>query len=122
MSCSSTKMGEVCEELKWLLITYLVFYTNALVEIILLYRVRNEKLAVGQAVMCLLFSMGFYFFFIWPKVWYILFRSKDGEIVAEHQPVQQEDEEAGGLTTAISSADAFKHHGVVQMRVKDVEE
>jgi len=115
MSCSSTKMEEVCEELKWLLITYLIFYMNGLVEIILLYRVKNESLAVGQAIMCIIMALSFYFFFVWPKVWYVLFKSKDGKIVREREPIPQEDDH---LTTAIHSSDAFKHHGVVQMRLK----
>lgn len=115
MSCSSTKMDDVCQELKWLLITYLIFYINGLAEIIIYYRVRNESLAVGQAVMCIVLSMCFYFFFIWPKVWYVLFKSRDGKIRQPLEPIPQED---GNVTTAIHSADAYRNHGVVQMRLK----
>jgi len=115
MSCSSTKMEDICEELKWLLITYLIFYMNSLAEVIIFYRVRNEQLAVGQAVMCILMAMSFYFFFIWPKVWYVLFKSKDGKIQRSPEPIPQDDDH---MTTAIHSSDAFKQHGVVQMRLK----
>jgi len=119
MSCSSTKMKDVCEELKWLLITYLIFYINGLAEIIIYYRVKNESLAVGQAVMCIVISMSFYFFFIWPKVWYILFRSRDGKIRQPLEPVPQDDD--NNLTTSIHSADAYRQHGVVQMRLNKTE-
>ena len=115
MSCSTTKMEEICEELKWLLITYLIFYMNGLVEIILIYRVKNQQLAVGQAVMCIIMALSFYFFYIWPKVWYVLFRSTDGKINQSLERVPQDED---NLTTAIHSADAYKHHGVVQMRLK----
>lgn len=119
MSCSSTKMEDLCEELKWLLITYLMFYMCGITHIILLYRVKNEQLAVGQAVMCLIMSMCFYFFFIWPKVWYVLFKSKDGRIAREREQVPQDEDH---ITTAIHSSDPFKHHGVVQMRLKKADD
>jgi len=93
----------------------LIFYMNSLAEVIIFYRVRNEQLAVGQAVMCILMAMSFYFFFIWPKVWYVLFKSKDGKIQRSPEPIPQDDDH---MTTAIHSSDAFKQHGVVQMRLK----
>lgn len=122
LSCSSTKMDDVCGELKWILITYLVFYINALVEIIIFYRVVDESLAVGQAVMCIIMAMTFYFFFIWPKVFVILFRSKkDGKSLRHRQKLLSQDDDNGVMTTAMHQSDGYRHHGVVQMRIKQVD-
>jgi len=115
-SCSSTNMQENCAELKYSLITICVFYLLGLMEIVVFYRFVDAELAGGQAVLCELFALCFFFCFLWPKVYTILFRSKEDGTTVQDTPLLEEDEVH--VTTAIHSSAGFKGRGVVQMKIK----
>merc|ERR1719209_530856 len=76
MSCSSTKMEDNGFELKHVLQCHLVFYMVAIIELCVFFRSNDEHLAGGQGVICILYALGFYAFYLAPKIYIILFRSK----------------------------------------------
>ena len=122
MSCSSTKLEYLRNELKWILLTYLIFYLAGVIEIIIFYRIGDEALASAQAIMCFVFAMVFYFLFLWPKVFYLLFYAKNDKTSMRNGLLSNDDiHEKSKLTTATSASDAYKNHGVVQMRLKEAE-
>lgn len=118
LSCSSTKMDEICEELKYVIMSYLVFYLLALVEVILFFRIRNEALAEGQAIMCVLFAMGFLGCYVVPKVHVVLYRTQEDGVTIKGK-LHVTDNEAAA-TSLIHAKDGYKHR-VLQMKIRDVE-
>lgn len=121
LSCSSTKMEENCEELKYILITYCIFYLLGLTEICIFYRAHDDELAGGQGYMCVLFGLGFFMCFIWPKIYIILFRSKEDHKTINREALMRDHEHDHDIhmTTAIHAATGFRGRGVVQMKIKE---
>ena len=121
LSCSSTKMEENCEELKYIVITYCVFYLLSLTEICIFYRAHDDELAGGQSYMCLLFGFAFFMCFIWPKIYIILFRSKEDHKTINKEALLRDHEHDHDIhmTTAIHAATGFRGRGVVQMKIKE---
>lgn len=119
LSCSSKKMEDTCEELKYIIISYCFFYLGVLFEIVIFHRYVDTKLAEAQSFMCIIFGFAFLFIYIWPKIYVILFRSqKDGKSIQKASLLKQE-EGSLHITTAIHASAGFRHHGVVQMRIKE---
>ena len=121
LSCSSTKMEENCEELKYILITYCVFYLLGLTEIYIFYRAHDDELAGGQGYMCVLFGFAFFMCFMWPKIYIILFRSKEDHKTINKEALMRDHEHDHDIhmTTAIHAATGFRGRGVVQMKIKE---
>ena len=121
LSCNSTKMEENCEELKYILITYCIFYLLGLTEICIFYRAHDDELAGGQGYMCVLFGLGFFMCFIWPKIYIILFRSKEDHKTINREALMRDHEHDHDIhmTTAIHAATGFRGRGVVQMKIKE---
>ena len=121
LSCSSTKMEENCEELKYILITYCVFYLLGLTEICIFYRAHDDELAGGQGYMCVLFGFAFFMCFMWPKIYIILFRSKEDHKTINKEALMRDHEHDHDIhmTTAIHAATGFRGRGVVQMKIKE---
>jgi len=117
LSCSSVKMEENCYELKYVLISHLMFYMFGIVELVIFFRTNDQHLAGGQAINCVLFALAFYFAYIWPKIYAILFRSKGDKCIRE--PSVDSDEDGALMTTAIHASAGFKNQGIVQMTVRD---
>jgi len=116
LSCSSTKMDDDAAELKHVLQCHLVFYIVAIIELCVFFRSNDHHLAGGQGVCCILYALGFFICYIGPKLFIILFRSKGNKAIE----VDPEDDEEGSLmTTAVHASAGFKHHGIVQMKVRD---
>lgn len=118
MSCSSTKMDDICEELKYVILSYLLFYLLALIEVILFFRARNEALAEGQAIMCVLYALSFLVFYVKPKIHVILYRTQeDGKTIKGNLHVN--DNEAA-VTSLIHAKGGYQHR-VVAMKVRDAD-
>jgi 7 transmembrane sweet-taste receptor of 3 GCPR. len=121
LSCSSTKMDSNCKELKNVLVSYLVFYTIAMLQIIIMFRVKNEALAEGQAILCVLYVLGFMACFIMPKLYVIMYCTKDDGITIKAEYLLHDQEHAGNHhhhgTSLIHAKDGYKTH-VVGMKIK----
>lgn len=118
LSCSSIQMEENCYELKYVLISYLMFYLFGIIELVIFFRCNDEYLAGGQAVNAILFALAFYFAYAWPKIYAILFRSK-GDKVLPDDP--ESDDGSSVRNTAISAAAGFKGQGIVGISIREEE-
>jgi len=115
MSCSSVKVEDDHAELKHVLQCHLVFYIVALTELCVFFRSNDHHLAGGQGVCCILYALGFFVCYIGPKLYIILFRSKGNKAI-EDDP---DDDKEALMTTAVHASAGFKHHGIVQMTIRD---
>jgi len=120
LSCSSTKVEANFSELKHIVCCLLWFHLGCIMEISLIYAEKNQRLAQAQAVMCIVFGFFFILNFAVPKVYIILFKTKaDGTVEDDASQSLLEDGEKDPKVTATSHSDGFKHHGIVQMRIKE---
>ncbi|XP_066922176.1 G-protein coupled receptor family C group 6 member A-like [Clytia hemisphaerica] len=120
LSCSSTDMDERCQELRHVLLSYLMFYVMALLHIILLFRVVNEQLAEGQAILCVLYALGFFLCYIAPKIYIIMYYTKeDGVTIQPERLLHDHEHQESHGTSLIHAKDGYKHH-IVGMKVKSV--
>jgi len=115
MSCSSVKVEDNHAELKHVLRCHLLFYLVAFIELIVFFRSNDHHLAGGQGVCCILYALGFFICYIFPKLYIILFRSKGNKAI-EDDP---DDDKDALMTTAVHASAGFKHHGIVQMTIRD---
>jgi len=124
LSCGSTKCDDNFGELRSIISTLLWFYLAVLIEISLIYREVNKRLAEAQAVMCVIFGFFFLLNFAVPKVYTILFKTKPDGTVIEDDPRRSLliEEKDHVHPTAIHAADGFKNHGIIQMRINEEDE
>lgn len=118
MSCSSVKVEDNSFELKHILLSHLFLYMVGIMELCIFFRSTDEHLAGGQAVCSILFAYAFFFCYVWPKIYIILFRSK-GDKAIEKPLLEGEDD--GVMTTAIHASAGFKNQGIVQMKIRDAD-
>ena len=124
LSCSSTKMDWNCQELKHVLISYLIFYAIAMLQIIVMFRVKNEALAEGQALLCVLYVLGFLVCFVAPKLYVIMCHTKEDGITIKPERLLHDHEHSENHhhhgTSLIHAKDGYKTH-VVGMKIKSIE-
>ena len=122
LSCGSKedKIKGNYKELKWICLTACSFYLGAFLFIVILYATDGIYLVEGVAVMIILFGFLFFFGYFWPKLYYILFTKNEepARNTVRHSLLFGEDEGLH-LGPHVSGMDAFKHHKVLQIKVKD---
>jgi len=121
MSCSSIDMESNVWELKYVLMGHLMWYLWGLTELIIFFRSNDEALAGGQGVVALLLALSLFFVYAWPKMYAILFQSKDGKLIPQEE---EEDEEQGIITdaSAVSSKAGMTGAGIVGIKIREEED
>jgi len=119
MSCSSLDMEANAYELKYVLLSHLMFYLWGIVELVVFYRTNDQHLAGGQAIVCILLAISFFFCYAWPKIYAILFHSKGGKLIPGED--EDEDEERGVVTEAhaMHSSAGFRGQGIVAVKIRE---
>lgn len=120
LSCSSTQMENNCDELKHIIMAHLVFYFCCMLHIIIIFRLVNQALAEGQAIICILYSLALYSTYIGPKVYVILFCTKaDGTTIKPERLLHHEHEDHHTPASIIHAKDGYKTH-VVGVKIKSI--
>ena len=120
LSCSSLNMEDNAYELKYILLSHLMFYLWGIVELVIFFRSNDQHLAGGQAIVCVLLAISFFLCYAFPKTYAIMFQSNAGKLVP-----QQEEEEGDGVITeahAMHALAGFKGQGIVSIKVREEDE
>jgi len=121
LSCSSFNMEKNAFELKYVLLCHLMFYLWGIVELVVFFRTNDEHLSGGQAIVCILLAISFFLFYAWPKIYAILFPSKDSK---ESSDVEVKDSPEGGVEGEgdKNTGNPDDQDGIWSIDVKDAEE
>ena len=81
----------------------------------------NEALAEGQAILCILYTLAFFYSFIVPKLKIILYYTKeDGITIKPDRLLKDHEHHENNATSIIHAKDGYKTH-VVGMKIKSIE-